>query len=202
MTKEEVIKEFRVREILEAARRVMARYGMEGTTVDRVAEEAKVAKGTIYLYFLSKDELVHAAVLEGLREMVAETVRSDDPSKQPLERIRSLILTQFRIQASNQDFLKTLIIGNSRIEIESQAGQDFMRVYARHLDFIGSVLQDAIDRGAIRPIDSRFAAFMLGEMLTGSLRRRLLKLATTPIEADADAVVELFLQGVRTRTVP
>jgi TetR/AcrR family fatty acid metabolism transcriptional regulator len=198
VTKEEVIKEFRVREILEAGRRVMARYGMQGTTVDRVAEEAKVAKGTIYLYFLSKDELVHAAVLEGLREMSAETVRSDDPNKPPLERIRHLILAQFRIQASNQDFLKTLIIGNSLdIELESQAGRDFMRVYASHLDFVSSVLQDAIDRGAIRPIDSQFAAFMLGEMITGSLRRRLLKLATTPIEADADSVVELFLRGLQ-----
>ena len=198
MTKEEVIKEFRVREILEAARRVMARYGMQGTTVDRVAEEAKVAKGTIYLYFLSKDELVHAAVLEGLREMVAETVRSDDPTLQPLERIRNLILAQYRIQASNQDFLKTLIIGNSLdIELESQPGRDFMRVYAGHLDFVASVLQDAIDRRAIRPIDSKFAAFMLGEMITGSLRRRLLKLASTPLESEGEAVVELFLQGVR-----
>ena len=198
MTKEEVIKEFRVREILEAARRVMARYGMQGTTVDRVAEEAKVAKGTIYLYFQSKDELVHAAVLEGLREMVAETVRSDDPSMQPLDRIRNLILAQYRIQASNQDFLKTLIIGNSLdIEVESQAGRDFMRVYAGYLDFVASVLQDAIDRGAIRPIDSQFAGFMLGELITGSLRRRLLKLASTPLEADADAVVELFLRGIQ-----
>ena len=198
MTKEEVIKEFRVREILEAARRVMARYGMQGTTVDRVAEEAKVAKGTIYLYFQSKDELVHAAVLEGLREMVAETVRSDYPSMPPLDRIRNLIRAQYRIQASNQDFLKTLIIGNSLdIEVESQAGRDFMRVYAGHLDFVASVLQDAIDRGAIRPIDSHFAAFMLGELITGSLRRRLLKLASTPLEADADSVVELFLRGIQ-----
>lgn len=198
MTKEEVIKEFRVREILEAARRVMARYGMQGTTVDRVAEEAKVAKGTIYLYFQSKDELVHAAVLEGLREMVAETVRSDDPSMPPLDRICNLIRAQYRIQASNQDFLKTLIIGNSLdIEVESQAGRDFMRVYAGYLDFVASVLQDAIDRGAIRPIDSLFAAFMLGELITGSLRRRLLKLASTPLETDADAVVELFLRGIQ-----
>ena len=198
MTKEEVIKEFRVREILDAARRVMARYGMQGTTVDRVAEEAKVAKGTIYLYFQSKDELVHAAVLEGLREMVAETVRSDDPSMPPLDRIRNLILAQYRIQASNQDFLKTLIIGNSLdIEVESQAGRDFMRVYAGYLDFVASVLQDAIDRGAIRPIDSQFAGFMLGELITGSLRRRLLKLASTPLEADADSVVELFLRGIQ-----
>jgi hypothetical protein len=116
----------------------------------------------------------------------------------PLDRIRNLILAQYRIQASNQDFLKTLIIGNSLdIEVESQAGRDFMRVYAGYLDFVASVLQDAIDRGAIRPIDSQFAGFMLGELITGSLRRRLLKLASTPLEADADAVVELFLRGIQ-----
>ncbi len=199
MTKEEVIKEFRVREILEAARRVLARYGMQGTTVDRVAEEAKIAKGTIYLYFLSKDELVHAAVLEGLRGMVDETIRSDDPKLPPLDRIRNLIRAQYRIQASNQDFLKTLIIGNSLdIEVESQAGRDFTHVYEGYLDFVASVLEDAMNRGAVRSIDSKFAAFMLGEMITGSLRRRLLKLASTPLESEAEAVVELFLQGVRT----
>jgi TetR/AcrR family fatty acid metabolism transcriptional regulator len=197
VTKEEVIKEFRVREILDAARRVIARYGMQGTTVDRVAEEAKVAKGTIYLYFDTKDALVHTAVIEGLRQMTAEVLASDDPSMPPLERIRKLILAQFRILASNQDFLKTFIIGNSLdIEIESETAQRELRVYAAHLDFVASVLQDAIDRGAIRPIDPQFAAFMLGEMLTGSLRRRLLKLAASPLESDAEAVVQLFLKGI------
>jgi TetR/AcrR family fatty acid metabolism transcriptional regulator len=198
MTKEEVIKEYRVREILESARRVLARHGMQGTTVDRVAEEAKIAKGTIYLYFPSKDELVRAAVLDGLHGMIAETVRSDDPSLPPLERIRALIRTQYRIQASNQDFLKTLIIGNSwNIELEAHAGSEFMRVYNDFLDFTGGILKEAIDRGAIRPIDPTFAAFMLGEMITGSLRRRLLKLASTPVESDADAVVDLFLRGIQ-----
>lgn len=197
MTREDVIKEYRVREILEAARRVLARYGMQGTTVDRVAEEAKVAKGTIYLYFDAKDELVHAAVLDGLRQMVAETITSDDPSMPPLERIRKLILAQLRIQASNQDFLKTLIIGNSLdIELESEPGREYMRVYAGHLDFMASVLHDGIACGAVRPIDPHFAAFMLGEMLTGCLRRRLLKLTTTPLESDAEAAVELFFKGI------
>jgi AcrR family transcriptional regulator len=199
MTREEVIKEFRVREILEAARRVLAHYGVQGATVDRVAEEAKVAKGTIYLYFDTKDELVHAAVLEGLRSMVADTVAADDPSLPPLERIRKLIHAQIRIQASNQDFLKTLIIGNSLdIEVESEAGRQFMDVYAGHLDFVASVLQNAIDRGAVRRLDPKFAAFMLGELLTGCLRRRLLKLTSTPLESDAEAIVEMFFKGIAT----
>lgn len=37
-TKEELVREFRVREILEAARRVVARHGFQGVTLERVAE--------------------------------------------------------------------------------------------------------------------------------------------------------------------
>ncbi|MGH7864881.1 MAG: helix-turn-helix domain-containing protein, partial [Candidatus Binataceae bacterium] len=59
-SREELIKEYRVAEILDATRRVIGRYGFQGATIDRVAEEAKVAKGTIYLYFETKDSLLHA----------------------------------------------------------------------------------------------------------------------------------------------
>jgi hypothetical protein len=49
-------------------------------------------------------------------------------------------------------------------------------------------LRDATRRGAIRSIDPDFAAFMLAEMITGSLRRRLLRFAASPLEADAEAL--------------
>jgi AcrR family transcriptional regulator len=198
MTKEDLIKEFREREILDAARKIIARFGIQGTTIERVAEMANVAKGTIYLYFPSKDELVHATVLAGIRAMTAETLGSDDPAKPPLERIHNLIMAQYRTLASNQDFLKTLLIGNSMdLDLESDHGREFVRVYRGFLDFAASILRDATVRGAIRSIDPDFAAFMLAEMITGSLRRRLLKFAASPLEADAEAVAELFLKGVQ-----
>src|SRR5258708_25335976 len=110
MTKEEVLKEYREREILAAARRVLGRYGFEGTTIDRVAEEAQVAKGTIYLYFSNKDDLLHAAVITGLRELNAEIRRSDQPAAPPLDRIRHLIHSGYRILHSHQDFIKALLL--------------------------------------------------------------------------------------------
>ena len=200
VTREEVIKEYHEREILVAARKVLGHYGIQGTTIDRVAEEAKVAKGTIYLYFNSKDDLVHAAVLEGIRALQAETARADDPSLPPLERLKRLIHTSYCLQSSNQDFLKTFIVGNSLdLVLDSPRGREFMAMYRETLDFIATIFRDAIEQGAIRSIDPQFAAFMLTEMITGSLRRRVLGLASTPPEADADAVIELFLKGVQGR---
>jgi TetR/AcrR family fatty acid metabolism transcriptional regulator len=198
-TREELIKEYRVGEILEAARRVIGRHGFEGTTIDRVAEEAKVAKGTIYLYFNNKDDLLHAAVLEGLRGLAAESYQGDRPDRPPLERITNFVRDSFRIQSSHQDFLKAFILESSFVTFEpgDERGEELRNLYAEYLEFSASILRAAIDAGALRPVDPKLAAFILSEMITGCLRRRLMNLASTPVEDDADAVLELFLRGVR-----
>jgi AcrR family transcriptional regulator len=197
MTKEAVLKEYRVRELMEAARRVIGRHGFEGTTIDRVAEEAHVAKGTIYLYFSNKEDLLHAAVFEGLRAMIDETRRADRTELPPLDRLRSLVKTQFRLQRSNQDFLKAFFLESKFVTFEpgDERGEQLRKVYTDYLDLVASILKAAVDAGVCRPIDPQFAAFVLSEMLTGCLRRRLLGLVETPAEADADAVLDLFLKG-------
>src|SRR5574338_1085014 len=49
-------------QILEAALRAWTKHGFDATTVEDLAREAGVAKGTIYLYFATKEELFAAAV--------------------------------------------------------------------------------------------------------------------------------------------
>lgn len=73
VTKKEVLTQFRTQEILAAARQVMeARGGLEAVTMEEIAQAAGVAKGTIYLYFQSKDHLICA-----LMSQVAENLRRD-----------------------------------------------------------------------------------------------------------------------------
>ena len=59
-TKKELVAAFRTNEILAATRRLMEQKGVDSLTMDEIAQAAGVAKGTIYLYFQSKDELVQA----------------------------------------------------------------------------------------------------------------------------------------------
>src|SRR5215471_6882478 len=60
--------------VLDAARTVFSRYGFEGATIDAVAAEAGIAKGTVYLYFKSKDELYVAALVRHVKEL-SQTAR-------------------------------------------------------------------------------------------------------------------------------
>lgn len=196
-TKEAVLKEYRIRELMEAARRVIGRHGFEGTTIDRVAEEAHVAKGTIYLYFSNKEDLLHAAVFEGLRSMIDETRRSDRTDLPPLERLRAFVKTQFHIQRSNQDFLKAFFLESKFVTFEpgDERGEALRSLYTEHLDFVAAILESAVKARLFRAIDPQFCAYMLSEMMTGCLRRRLLGLVETPVDEDAGQVLDLFLKG-------
>src|SRR5271165_1345139 len=66
-TKHEIVTEFRSSEILEAATKVFSSKGFADTTVDEIADEAGIAKGTIYLYFRSKRDIYIAALKQGVR---------------------------------------------------------------------------------------------------------------------------------------
>ncbi len=65
-------KEQRRRDILDAARQEFFERGFHRPTVDDVAARAEVSKGTIYLYFASKEEILAHLLLEGLELLLAE----------------------------------------------------------------------------------------------------------------------------------
>src|SRR5579862_2835514 len=199
VTKEEVLKNYRVSEILEAARRTIGRFGFEGTTIDRVADEARIAKGTIYLYFPNKEAMLHSAVVEGIREMTRELADKDDPRRPPIERLASLIRSMFKTQKSHEDFFKALILDSRFISYEpgDKRGEELRQVYLEWVDYFANVLRCAAEQGAIRAPDPQLTALMLAEMMTAPLRRRLLLLTDTPADDDAETVINLFLHGVR-----
>ena len=66
-SKTDIVGDFRRAQILDAARESFARDGLAGTTVDGIARRAGLAKGTVYLYFKSKDE-----VLRTINELLAK----------------------------------------------------------------------------------------------------------------------------------
>ena len=61
-TTQQILSAYRRGEILEAARRVFARKGFAKAGIGEIAREAGIAKGTVYLYFRSKDAVYWAAL--------------------------------------------------------------------------------------------------------------------------------------------
>jgi AcrR family transcriptional regulator len=78
--------------ILDATDRLLARYGYKKMTVDDLAQEAGIGKGTVYLHFSSKEEVALSHVdriVERLKERLRALARADAP---PDERLRQMLI--------------------------------------------------------------------------------------------------------------
>jgi AcrR family transcriptional regulator len=146
-------KDARPQEILEAALAVFAEKGFAAARMDAIASRARVSKGTIYLYFPSKEAVFKALVQEMLAPQLAhfaDVAREHQGPAGPLlaDILRSL--GRFII-TSNRSVLPKMVI--------AEAGNfpDLARIYReeiveRGLALFGGLLQAAMERGEFRTI--------------------------------------------------
>src|SRR6478752_10051986 len=107
-SKKQVVSEFRQSEIIAAARRVFAEKGYVATTVDEIAARARLAKGTIYVYFDSK-ERIYNAVLENDRETLQKlTLERMAAAGTVFEKIAVYVNTRFEYCEERRDFFRIM----------------------------------------------------------------------------------------------
>ena len=83
-------KEARREEILAAAETVFFEKGLTGSTVDDIAAEAELSKGTIYLYFRSKEDLYLAVTNRGIDIMQEMFERAIGTGENPIKLVSNL----------------------------------------------------------------------------------------------------------------
>jgi AcrR family transcriptional regulator len=105
----EMAKAARREEILGAARRVFSERGFKGTTIADIAEEARIALGTVYLYFPSKEDLF-AALSQRFSELLTSTIRADVPGDSLEESIRGRIRNVFEFCGANRDLVRLVVL--------------------------------------------------------------------------------------------
>ena len=90
--------------ILDAAERLLGRYGFRKMTMDDLAQEVGIAKGTIYLHFKSKKEVALARVDRVIAKLVEELRAISQSKDSPAERLRKMLMLRvlFRFDAARR----------------------------------------------------------------------------------------------------
>jgi AcrR family transcriptional regulator len=91
-------------DLLEAATRVFSRKDAILTTFMEVAEEARVASGTVHNYFKSKDELIEAAAIKLIERINGPVWRNFERVEEPVERLAIVIKSAFRLMADDPEW--------------------------------------------------------------------------------------------------
>ena len=151
----------RPQEILDAALTLFAQKGFAATRLEEVAARAGVSKGTIYLYFESKEAVFKALVQEKLGTRIGgftEMLRAYEGSSAEL---LTLLLRNFGTIVSNSELvvLPKIVI--------SEAGNfpELARMYreeivSRGLGLLGEVIERGTRRGEFKKIPKEHAARM------------------------------------------
>ena len=143
-------KEARPDEILAAALASFAERGFAATRLEDVAARAGISKGTLYLYFKSKEELfeavVRARLLPNLERVEALAATFEGPSRLLLER---LLLTIAGVVGSQVGGIPKLVIAEAG-NFPELARFYLDAVVRRGLRLIGTILRRGIERGEFR----------------------------------------------------
>src|SRR3982751_4714562 len=108
-SKEDVLTAYRQSVFLPAAIRVFGEYGFERATMDRIAREAQVAKGTIYLYYESKQAIYDAALRSGFADLDERTQHQIQGAPTLREMIATFITARADYFWEHPDFFRMYV---------------------------------------------------------------------------------------------
>ena len=195
-------KDARPQEILEAALSVFAEKGFAAARMDDIAARANVAKGTIYLYFSSKEAVFKALLQEMLASQLArfaDVARGHKGAVAPL--LADILRTLGRfISTSNRVVLPKIVI--------SEAGNfpDLARIYReevaeRGLSLFGGLLRAAMARGEFRaiPVEHAVRLCIAPLLLAAIWRTTFAPLDAQPYDYEGliEAHIATLLRGLR-----
>src|SRR3954470_8013774 len=184
--------------ILRAAIDVFAERGFFNAQVADVARAAGVAAGTVYLYFRGKDDLLVSIFERTMRAAIADGRACVAPLADPIAQLREI--ARVHLDRMGRDRSLAVVF-----QVELRQSTKFMERFSstllrEYLGVIRGIIVDGQKSGAFRKeINPTLAAKLffggLDEMATNwVLSRRKYSLV-----AEADAIVDLFVGGVRAR---
>ncbi len=197
-TKHEVVAEFRRSQILEAAHARFTRQGVTATTVDDIAREANVAKGTVYLYYRSKDELLRQVVASTLaewREEALPAIAAEGPVEQRIERFIRTTLGFFDRHREFVDRCQLEMSPDLRRKVRATVGQ----VLAAQIDAWRDALTAAADDGTVHVSDAESAARGLVTFAHGLAIQRIRGWCAGTTDEITRWATDLVWRGLATR---
>jgi AcrR family transcriptional regulator len=199
-TKHEIVWEFRNAEILEAARKVFAQNGYNEASVEAIAREAGLAKGTLYLYYHSKSEIYWAALKSGLTAL-AEEIESRVQAAGTIEaKIRAFMETKIAYFERNRDFFRIYYAeAGNVVKHPAYSHEHFQDLYLQQMSVLMGALKKAMKRKAVRKVRAEAAAFAILDMTRGAVLHRLLGWSKTSIQEDVSLLFDLIWKGLAAR---
>lgn len=168
----------RVRQLLDAAARLMITSGSQGVSMQAVANEANVSVGLIYRYFASKHELVKGVIVGVLDEMAVHVPAATEQVEDPVRQLAGALEAFIRVVDTHRTAV--LLTYRESHNLDADGLQAIKDAEVRTAQPMVTALRAAEEQGLIRPLDiSVFGYDLLMMAHTWALKHWYFKGRTT-----------------------
>src|SRR6202162_1480848 len=181
--------------ILRAATRVFARNGYFNSKVADIARAADVADGTVYLYFKSKEEILHSIFDQNMAEAIAADRELIEKLSDPREKLRRIATLHLERLGADRDLAVVF-------QVELRGSTKFMEEFsaagfAEYLGLIRSTIEEGQRAGVFRAeLNAKVAAKILFGALDEMATNWILSRRRYKLPPMVDIVLDIFFNGV------
>jgi AcrR family transcriptional regulator len=196
-SKEDVVAEFRRRSLLDAACHVFGENGFELATMEAIAEAARVAKGTVYLYYPSKQAIYDAMFSSRMAEMerlIGERVAAAASAR---DAIAGFVTVRSEYFQQHPDFFRVYVTEFARQVTGPPDHGACQLALDRQTRALQKVMEKAVASGEVREVDPEAAALAVFDMSKGLIGRRLLLGNRGTLDTDITFLTDLIWTGLK-----
>src|SRR6266581_728184 len=177
--------------ILRAATRVFARNGYFNSKVADIARAADVADGTVYLYFKSKEEILHSIFDQNMDDAIVAARKLIQNVDDPREKLRRIALLHLQRLGSNRDLAVVF-------QVELRGSTKFMEEFsaagfAEYLELLRKTFEEGQRSGVFRKdLNGKLVSKILFGALDEMATNWIISKRTYLLDSTADIVMDVF----------
>ena len=181
-------------EILESAETIFSSAGFHKADMNEIAKQAKIAKGTVYLYYPSKKELFIAVIKDGLESLSKNITIEVEKIEDSVGKIKKAISTYMLFFRDHQALYRILL--HPDLELMDDIVETMKSVKLSKLPQITETIQKGIEDGQIRKVDEEAVSYMILGMIDLLLFQWLSNPNKEPIEKKIEQINEVLFKGI------
>jgi AcrR family transcriptional regulator len=182
------------RAIFETAIKIFSTNGYDGATMDDMAANAGVAKGTLYYHFKSKEELFKFIITEGMeiiKEQIHEAAEKEGDS---LSKLKAICRQQLSLVYENKDFFKVVM---SQLWGQEIRQLELRVIINNYIHSIEEHLKKAMEDGVVKKGDPYFMSYTFFGAMCSAAVYELINKDESNLDEITDSLMKYILNGIQ-----
>ena len=184
-------------QILNAAEQVFTQKGFDRTRMDDIAGETGLSKGTLYLYFKSKDELIIAIldrIFQGIFKQLDARKNKHIGATEAIYEFTEEAIRDYKYMLRLLPIAYEFLALAFRNKTVQKSLKHYFRTY---IEVLVPIIQSGIDSGEFRPVDAQEVAIAAAAIYEGTVLLWVYDQSLIDLEKHMRTSIRLLLEGIQ-----